>query len=143
MEVVQGSSDRVWNLMWEVPASQPEGPIRISLIAEDGHMISEEGSTPAWVPDGGRTEQRYWLSVSIGGVSDGSNNGDSNNGDSMNANDDDVNLNGEYQPSEDQSFAGSGYSSSSCAQHNARSSHTPILIVLLGLLMGVIRRRLV
>jgi hypothetical protein len=101
MEVVQGSSDRVWNLMWEVPASQPEGPIRISLIAEDGHMISEEGSTPAWVPDGGRTEQRYWLSVSIGGVSDGSNNGDSNNGDSMNANDDDVNFNGEYQLFED------------------------------------------
>ena len=139
MEVVQGSSDRVWSLMWEVPANQPEGPLRISLIAEDGHMVSEAGAPPTWVADGGRTEQRYWLSVRVGGSTEGDqvDNGDN----TMDATGDrDVNTTGEYQPSEDQSFAGSGYSASSCAQQGAHSSTMPILFLLLGMIVGVKRR---
>lgn len=141
MEIIQGSSDRIWNLVWEVPVTQPEGPIRITLIATDGHYVSESAGMPLWAVDGGRTEQRYWLSIRIGGVSStGSGEGAGGESGSPEIVGDGVPVpSDDYQPSSDQTFAGGGYESASCEQ----TKRTPFVIwaVLICLSLGLRRRR--
>ncbi len=143
MEIVAQPSDRIWHVVWEVPQDQPEGPIRITLVAEDGHYNSAASDESTWVGDGGLTEQRYWLTVRIGGAADGSNNDDgSNNTDgSNNADGDNVDLDGEYTPSEDRNFAGGSYATASCDQGGHWRGQLSGLLLLLGLLSLILRRR--
>jgi hypothetical protein len=146
MEIVAQPSDRVWHVVWDVPQDQPEGPIRITLIAEDGHYVDREG-TEVWLGDGGLTEQRYWLTVRVGSTADGSinNNGSTDgNTNGMNSgstgNGEDVNLEGEYTPSDDQSFAGGSYATSSCDQRSESAHPYWLLFALMGLFLTRTRR---
>ena len=140
MEVIARTSDRTWDVMWSVPSDQAEGPIRIVLIAEDGHHNTEMSDEGTWVPDGGRTEQSYWLTVRVGGASsiDGNGTGASSDvnlgNDSMNQGDS-VSLEDEYMPSEDRSFAGGGYATSSCDQSRRGSNGFAFLLLLSALVL--------
>ena len=147
MEIIAQPSDRVWHVVWQVPVSQEEGPIRITLVATDGHYETA-GVASSWIPDGGRTEQRYWLTVRIGGANgydpnnpNGSNtNNGSNTGDGSSTNTDGssstgtngeaVSLEEDYVPSEDRTFAGGSYATSSCEQGSQSSVHWFFLLLL-------------
>jgi hypothetical protein len=143
MEIVAQSSDRVWHLVWDVPQDQPEGPIRITLIAEDGHYNESAPSESSWVADGGRTEQRYWLTVRIGGAN-GIDSNDSNrptdDGNTNGINEDE--SEGEYTPSEDQTFAGGSYASASCDQDGRAGLNLWSIFALLTLISLMRSRRI-
>ena len=143
MEVIARTSDRTWDVMWSVPEDQVEGPIRIVLVAEDGHHNAEMSDEGTWVPDGGRTEQSYWLTVRVGGADGIDNSGSEmglgvNSGNSMNQGDSVSLEDGEYMPSEDRSFAGGGYATASCDQSDKNNSNGFAFLLLLSLM--IIRR---
>ena len=143
MEIVAQSSDRVWHLVWDVPQDQPEGPIRITLIAEDGHYNESAPSESSWAADGGRTEQRYWLTVRVGGAN-GIDPNDSNrptdDGNTNEINEDE--SEGEYTPSEDQTFAGGSYASASCDQDGRAGLNLWSIFALLTLISLMRSRRI-
>lgn len=148
MEILAQTSDRVWHVVWDVPQDQPEGPIRITLLAEDGHYVDRDG-TETWLGDGGHTEQRYWLTVRVGGSIDGSSSADGINGNGnrdetnngVSENGEDINLEGEYTPSEDQTFAGGSYATASCDQNNDTAFPIWVLLALIGTLTTLTQRR--
>ncbi|MAD61262.1 MAG: hypothetical protein CMH49_07115 [Myxococcales bacterium] len=146
MEVIARTSDRTWDVMWSVSEDQVEGPVRIVLVAEDGHHNAEMTNEGTWVPDGGRTEQSYWLTVRLGGANGLDNPGsgtssDTNSSESMNQGDA-VNLEGEYMPSEDRDFAGGGYATASCDQSKNNSSSLVLLLLLSLMFVGRLRMTL-
>jgi hypothetical protein len=129
MVVLPGNERGMWTVMWEVPLDQEEEPLRLTLIAEDGH------SSPEWISDGGRTEQRYWLTVK-----------DSNSIDleelGLLGGTEDLDIGGvSGEPSGDgigeDSFGGSGYVATNCDQAPS-SGHLPsaFLMLLFGLLIS-------
>jgi hypothetical protein len=115
MRVLPGSESGSWTLVWDVPETQPEGPIRVSLIAEDGHTNIMTGE---WIADGGVTEQRYWLTVKIGG-SNGDNNDNNNDNGNLNGMNGGTDVSDETGEGE---FSGGGYVGTSCEQQSSSQS---------------------
>ena len=99
--------------------------------------MSDDGT---WVPDGGRTEQSYWLTVRVGGGNGINNSGPEtgsgvNSSNSMNQGDSVSLEEGEYMPSEDRSFAGGGYATASCDQSEKSNSNDFTFLLLLSLVI--------
>jgi hypothetical protein len=122
MRVLPGSEAGSWTLVWDVPETHPEGPIRVSLIAEDGHTNIMTGE---WVADGGVTEQRYWLTVKVG-VASGNN--DDDDDDDLNDDNDGTDILDETGEGE---FSGGGYVGTSCEQQSTSQSISWMFILLL------------
>ena len=136
--------DRHWILTWFVDEDEPFGSHRIVLKAEDGYI----GNDGAWIPDGGYTEQRYWLSVEASDedlndrltetettLDDLSNEEESSNRNGSNT--PNSGFNEETPDSLDPLMTGEGYNdayvSSSCAQSTPQSSPYLLLLLLFGL----------